>query len=232
MKQSSRKPLEAQLASYFATVETSAWAPRDWTRKWPGHATVVGAALALGTSLVADTIVYSGIQNVTLTNSNGTSQKGININGASFQLMLRHDGFTNAASLNGAAVHTSANFVAKLASGAVISSGIGFIGGAHILRGQVFLAGTQGNFLTGQTGIAAIQAGSDLGWIRLRVDATGGNPISVTAIDWAYDTAGESIVAGDTGLAAPEPGTTAMALLAAGAAGVLAWRRRKTQSDA
>ncbi|MBZ5524239.1 MAG: PEP-CTERM sorting domain-containing protein [Acidobacteriia bacterium] len=42
-------------------------------------------------------------------------------------------------------------------------------------------------------------------------------------------TNGGSIRAGDTGVSSgtPEPGTFALALLAAGAAGVLAWRRRK-----
>ena len=223
-------PLEAQLNSYSATAETSAPTPPEWTRKWSAYAAAAGAALALGTSVSAS-IIYSEVQNIILTTA-GTAQQSININGSVFKLMLRHDGFTNAASLGGPAIHASANYVGNLASGAVISTGIGFLSNAHILHGQIFLAGTQGNFPTGNTGFAAIKAGSDLGWIRLRVDGTSGNPSSVTAIDWAYnDVAGQSIQAGDTGSAVPEPGTMAMELLAAGAAGILAWRRRRANSS-
>ncbi|HEX4133616.1 MAG TPA: PEP-CTERM sorting domain-containing protein [Bryobacteraceae bacterium] len=51
---------------------------------------------------------------------------------------------------------------------------------------------------------------------------------SLTAIDWAYQTDGSAILAGDTGIpSTPEPSTAALALLAMGAAGVAALRRRR-----
>jgi MYXO-CTERM domain-containing protein len=51
---------------------------------------------------------------------------------------------------------------------------------------------------------------------------------SITLKDWAYENSGSPIHPGDTGLsAAPEPSTAAMALLAAGAAGIVALRRRR-----
>ncbi|HEX4136193.1 MAG TPA: PEP-CTERM sorting domain-containing protein [Bryobacteraceae bacterium] len=68
----------------------------------------------------------------------------------------------------------------------------------------------------------------DYGWIRLQY-GIGKNDLinSLTAVDWAYDDSGAAILAGDTGLSStPEPSTTALSLLAAGAAGVEALRRR------
>jgi hypothetical protein len=69
------------------------------------------------------------------------------------------------------------------------------------------------------------------GWIRLKWDADGvtSYPNSITALDWALEDSGAAILAGDTGPAAavPEPGALSMAVLAAGAAGILAWRKRR-----
>jgi hypothetical protein len=48
---------------------------------------------------------------------------------------------------------------------------------------------------------------------------------SITATDWAYDPTGAPVTAGESGT--PEPSTTALAILAAGAAGVVALRRRR-----
>ena len=69
----------------------------------------------------------------------------------------------------------------------------------------------------------------DLGWLKLSWTGVAGYPDTITLYGWAVQTDGGSIQAGDTGVGstAPEPGTFALALLAAGAAGVLAWRRRK-----
>jgi hypothetical protein len=61
------------------------------------------------------------------------------------------------------------------------------------------------------------------GWIRLSFES--GVPGSLEITGWAYNTDGP-IDAGETG-AVPEPGTLALMLLAGGAAGVLAWKRRQ-----
>lgn len=62
------------------------------------------------------------------------------------------------------------------------------------------------------------------GWAQLRV--TGGfDDMGVTVIDWAYDSSGVQIPAGDTGT--PEPSTlvlTGLAALALGAKGLRSWR--------
>ena len=59
------------------------------------------------------------------------------------------------------------------------------------------------------------------GWIRLRVDDLDTNtyPDRVTVVDWAFDDSGAPIPAG-----VPEP--SCLGLLAAGAAGIAAMRRR------
>jgi len=73
--------------------------------------------------------------------------------------------------------------------------------------------------------------GGDLGWLKIELSSPDhtGYPEDVTLVDYAYDqTAGETILAGDTGVSAatPEPDSKGLALLAAGAMGVLTLRRR------
>jgi hypothetical protein len=139
---------------------------------------------------------------------------------------------------------------ANLASGALIGPGGAFADtNAGYGRQAVYSGGTltgglaSGNFAAGTTGFVGIQLGSgNYGWIRLRLDDLGPNqpfattlagggllPIGngqgyidkVTVVDWAYDDSGAAIRAGQI----PEPGS--LALLAAGAAGIGAFRRRK-----
>jgi hypothetical protein len=68
------------------------------------------------------------------------------------------------------------------------------------------------------------------GWLQIRVgqasSVTAG--LTLTIIDYAYNSAGGSINAGDTG-AVPEPGTMALALMAAGAAGLASIRRARAK---
>jgi hypothetical protein len=67
------------------------------------------------------------------------------------------------------------------------------------------------------------------GWAQLRVSFGPPNEIDVTLVDWAYDTSGAQIPAGDTG--APEPSTfvlTGLAALALGAKGLRAWRAARS----
>lgn len=65
------------------------------------------------------------------------------------------------------------------------------------------------------------------GWIRLSAPSTW--PGSLTVVDWAYETrAGVPILAGaTTGGTVPEPGT--LQVVALGAVGLIAWRRRRLQ---
>jgi hypothetical protein len=69
------------------------------------------------------------------------------------------------------------------------------------------------------------------GWAQLLVGFSGDEP-EVTLVDYAYDTSGVKIPAGDTGT--PEPSTfvlTGLAALALGAKGVRAWRAARNKAQ-
>jgi len=61
------------------------------------------------------------------------------------------------------------------------------------------------------------------GWIRVSGGPTTGFP--ATIVDWAYEDSGAGILTGATMV--PEPSSVALGCLAAGAAGLAAWRKRK-----
>ncbi len=69
-------------------------------------------------------------------------------------------------------------------------------------------------------------AGTEYGWMDLSTNGSVAGE-ALTLKSYAYTTAGEQITAGQT--AVPEPGS--LALLAAGGAGLLAWRQRRRVSD-
>jgi PEP-CTERM motif len=99
-----------------------------------------------------------------------------------------------------------------------------------------------GNWKQSRTGFAGVRfsvgaskgkTNFDYGWVRLEWKDPNktGYPTILTAIDWAYDNvANQPITSGDEGLVAsvPEPSSLALALLAAGVAGVLAWRQHRS----
>ena len=74
----------------------------------------------------------------------------------------------------------------------------------------------------GYLGIKLGDSGTNYGWVYL--DSWTNTSFRIAS--YAYNTAGGSINAGETG-AVPEPSTIALALLASGAAGVMASRRKK-----
>lgn len=151
----------------------------------------------------------------------------------------------------GAAFLSNGAHIANLAAGALIGPAGAFAGNsAGYAKMQVTPPGGgtifQGAFANGTTGFVGIRLGSgNYGWIRLRLDDLGlnqpfstllsGSPIGngtnyidkLTVIDWAYETSGGAIAAGATASAVPEP--SSLALLAAGAAGLAAFRRRKVE---
>jgi hypothetical protein len=109
----------------------------------------------------------------------------------------------------------------------MISAGAGnFTSGFALLRSVTSFGGVYGRWNASENAFAGVRfqiGGADhFAWIRLHVGDTDGIPSSLTAIDWAYESeAGQGIKAGEI----PEPST--LALLATGAAGLLAWRRRR-----
>jgi len=142
---------------------------------------------------------------------------------------------------------TKAGSLAKVASGAKISHGnVKFLSTDNNIGTRPGLGFEQGNhgmvsgpFKPSQTGFAGFgihtAGGNDFyGWVRLEFMDSPRGPDKVEAIDYAVsNVAGASINAGQEAAssAVPEPSTSALALLAAGAAGVLALRRRKAQTN-
>jgi hypothetical protein len=138
-------------------------------------------------------------------------------------------------------VSNNTQLVKNFLSGQMVSSFAGLLKANAEIVNKGFLndAGlsTFGGFLPGVPGFAglAIQLGTvtEFGWIRLEFfSGANGLPKTLTAVDWAIQqTPGVAIAAGQTTDVAgtPEPGTMALALLASGAAGIMAWKRsRKT----
>ena len=121
-------------------------------------------------------------------------------------------------------------FIKNYPSGAAI--GGGNLNTSAALRLRTADGGIFGPFQTGKTGFAGFQLpaskGGGEGWIRFEVTdgASNGGPSEAQAIDWAYNDAGGGINAGQV----PEPRTTALALMAAGSVGVLAWRKRRGEA--
>jgi hypothetical protein len=123
------------------------------------------------------------------------------------------------------------NFVA----GSQISSAAGVLAasGARIAK-AIFAASSFGSFNPGAPGYVGFAldegaGGIHYGWLKLEFSFDPQTTRGVLeALAFGIETtAGTTIAAGDGGTPTPEPGTMALGILAAGAAGVLALRRRR-----
>jgi LPXTG-motif cell wall-anchored protein len=100
-------------------------------------------------------------------------------------------------------------------------------GDLNTLNNGPFGPGTVSGFV----GFKSTQTG-DLGWIDVKVfdRNSDGFPDEIEIIDSAYNnTPGGAINAGETTDPTPEPGTAALGLLALGATGILALRKRRKE---
>jgi hypothetical protein len=117
--------------------------------------------------------------------------------------------------------------VAALAAGTLVGPGSNFAGSFYALTGvnsptdpgTAFFGFEFPNPNTNQT---------DFGWVRL----SGNSPSDKTVIDFAYDNTGAPIHVGALPASIPEPSTLSLGLLALGAAGVVALRRRRQAARA
>ena len=233
---------EQQLEAYSATsksiMSASNW--REGLGSWPIYAAAAASALACSTSASAS-IIYSSAVNL----SAAVAAAATSSRATQTLRPLLAARLTVSHSMSDGALHERARLtdyggghpfilaaggLAKLfASGAVIS-------GPEVIweQGAALWEDTngvqKGHWGTdGQPGFAAFRIQTspgnyDYGWLQLSVTGNAEGPDSITLIDYAYnDVANASIEAGET----PEPSTKALMLLAAGFAGVLAWRRRK-----
>jgi hypothetical protein len=125
--------------------------------------------------------------------------------------------------------------IKPLASGAVISGlagnfeGFGFLQDRYTLGGINAPRSNYGVWPNGGVDFAGIQLpNGDFGWVKLSWSGANDFADTINLYGWAVQTNGTAIRAGDTGVSdTPEPGTLGLALLATGAAGVLALRRRR-----
>lgn len=124
--------------------------------------------------------------------------------------------------------------IAKLTAGTTTSSSSNFVNytGGFMNNNSV---GDWTGAGTGYVGFkishAGINSGNPVfGWMQVSKAASGtptSDPTGITIIDWAYEDTGAAIAAGATGV--PEP--TSLALLAAGAMGLLVRRSRAASAS-
>jgi hypothetical protein len=234
MNAKQRDSLNSQLDAYTQTnpgLKSAGW-------NWQVYATATGAALAAATVAAAGIVYGTGpIVAGPVTHSIGSFNAAQNVNigtAGRLQLQLHFNtaffdthGSARLQGLSGARVFAASSRAINFGFGAPISGPSSALAVNALLFRNNSWGSNSGNFANGATGIAGFQlSGGDLGWIKLRWDSTDGYPSTLTALSWAYNTTpGAAILAG--GGEVPEPGTASMALLAGGAAGLLAWRRRR-----
>jgi hypothetical protein len=244
--------LSRQLEAYAVTAQANRGRWQERLGSWPAYAAAVGSGLALASAADA-AIIYSGPENITVAATapgtpGGTMHSGVLLKiapGHSLEIgaLARH--FVQGGGL------ASAGLFSDRQGGGVFTTNRGLgpihefpkgasIGGTLQSSAAAVVAfsapngfrATLGSFV-GPTGYAGFKlANGDLGWIRLKGTTSFGPPdVSLTALGWAYnDVAGAPITAGETAAPAspvPEPSSLALALMAAGSAGVLAWRKRR-----
>ena len=233
---------------YFSTMKVSA----RWKRhlaNWKAYALASGAALAASTNADAQ-IVYAAVDKA-IAGGGNSSNLTFNVNGHGVFAVQTHQHGIGGSSFGTALIggragikfYGSHGFGLNYQKGAVIGKGSLNLGSAVGLRSVQRAGGgswtTHGNFgsINGQHARAVAVSGyvgfrtssGDKGWIKIRVGPSGNSNagVAITIAAYAYNSApGEGIDAGDTG-AVPEPGTMALVLMAAGAAGLTSIRRAR-----
>jgi hypothetical protein len=238
------RKLEAGLQAYGESVGAngSLVGFKERLGNWPMYAAAVGSALALSTSAVAD-IISSGPLNVSVNNGaidfvvggDGFGLSNMNRSHISGPYHRFVDGIVNLAALGGGQISASGSLVNAFQASHHISSlpngrtGILLIQSANIVVSGASRFSSFGNWHGGTAYAAFKLSNGDLGWMKI---AAGGNFATDTKLlAWAYnDVPGAPIHIPDTQGPVPEPSSLALALLAIGSAGVLAWRRRKSDA--
>lgn len=186
------------------------------------------SAIAAGTTADAG-VVYSGIQNIAISQY---GSQNLNLDGDAYGDILLKNYVFLGGNYQGAYVNffpgkvvgftSGFGYASALSAGTVIDSAA--VAGGPFQASLAYGANNpnaQFNTATdAYIGLAfPINAVTHYGWIRVDIDNAAG---TFVIKDWAYDdVAGQGIEAG----AVPEPG--ALSLLAVGASGVLAMRRRR-----
>jgi len=226
-------------------------AKRSWMNyaaHWKTYAAAAGAKLAMATNASAD-IVNSGLVDVTVSipsSGDHTSMKPFTVAGYGALLVVGNISNTKdrkaiAGMIGSFGVRASffplggTPFLYRYNTGQNIT-GTDHVPGGY-LRGAAGRPGTVtatiGSFgpetATGFVGFKLRDG--DLGWMQVKVSSTNGFPDEAEVIDYAYNSVpGGAVAAGQTTV--PEPSAAALGLLTIGAAGLLAWRRRRAEVSA
>lgn len=222
---------------------------------WFVYAAAAGSALALSSNASAS-IVYGTLnKTASITPLNGdplhATSAPFSIDGAQFGVeVISASGAFGPSHFNAARLYqlsgraglglNNSHQLKRLASGNQVSAGKITFGNpafkyprALYATGGYFYGPTSayGTWPKSQKGFAGIgikkNGNTYLGWLRLEYfESSKGAIDKIEAFDYAYNTdPAASIAAGDMGV--PEPSTAALTLLAAGASGIAALRRRR-----
>lgn len=201
----------------------------------------VGTAVLMTGSRAAANIVYSGPLNISVPTTNGAGGIYFDLTMPGSFFIPSGSGQGPAEGLNTLLPGWDVNFYRSGAGNLrwyYNGGALAVFNGTHVaaLGSDVLVDGSSalGTFqalvdeFTGVTafmGVKFFDAGNNplYGWIRVNGGPTQGFP--ATIVDWAYEDSGGGILTGATQV--PEPSSLALGFLAAGAAGVAAWRRRK-----
>ena len=238
---------EQELTRYQQSAKTARSVKRDsGKRDWMLYTAAAGSACALAPAAEA-AVIYSGAQNLMFERTNTTGGTGtlINLNGDGLNDFFVRMAYSNStASVRAQQVFTSpytntirvqtagANAKALRLSSSFVNSidgegdNIGLLRLANPGQAEGFWPGGNPTSTSGFLGVGFYAVGGDkhYGWIRLgiRNDANG-VPDKFTVFDWAYESTP------NTPIHIPEP--SSLGLLAAGAVGVAASRRRRRDAD-
>jgi len=197
------------------------------------------ASSAFVYSATADAaIIYSGVQNINSGSVNVNFYQDATVDFSFSATASASYGSALLNPLNGAAfIKTNVVDVKKLASGSSISAGAGVfrtIDGSFRFKNNSSIGGSWSGGNASSGGFAGVKInnnGTDIfAWLRFTVqNNASGYPINVTLVDWAYEDSGAPIIAGATTSPVPLPGS--LGLLAMGASGLAAFRRRKKKAS-
>ncbi|MGI9515452.1 MAG: PEP-CTERM sorting domain-containing protein [Pirellulaceae bacterium] len=250
LKQSN--PLNEKLDGYLRSARAVMALSGSQAKLLAGFTAATGAALAMAPAADAD-IVYSGVQNITLTKQQGPNDHftfstsfDMDGNGNDFQMRLNGNYYfgssmTTYGTYSFSSRSVNARLIGQGGAGVGIAGGFArnFSSGSNIgtplaTAADALLARTNSSAIYGPfynvTGFLGVQlASGNFGWIQVSITNPAIDGGTYTVIDWAYEDSGASIVAGEV----PEPSAVGgLALLALGYAGVNRYRRRRKDEAA
>ena len=206
----------------------------------------VGTAVLMTAQRADAAVVYSGLENLSVPTTNGAGGIYLDLTKPGSSFIPTGSGTGPAEGLNTVLPGWDVNFygsgagnlrwayptVGGVAQTLAVFNGVSHVAalGAGVMVDGSSSLGTRQTMVpefTGTTafmGVEFLNASNNplFGWIRITGGPTAGFP--ATIVDWAYDDSGAGIRTG----AIPEPSSLALGCLAAGAAGLVAWRKRKT----